>query len=362
METVFTTAEGTTLDTQLGFLARTVVIDNYSQSWAFCPAAGRYVPPYTHGFTVSIAGTNSAIVYWQTPTTFTAAAFGSGQLITTWTDADLPNSSGISVFQPGAGQQVVGSWSVPSGNPQVSATSPAFTLPPGANGVVLTATSGSITEYNSAGLPQSQIIAQGTNTLVTYGIWNLFGSSNNGTFPIYFAAFPSLDSTISFTLSNAVVAANTVVEVSAILNPTLVTILNNTQNPVPIYVPDLVGNQQNVLNVIARLAFTNKSNVYTFQNTITAGSTVNVSTTVPGSNGIAGLYFSFDSAVLSTLQVIFDGTTIALVSSNTTALNAITYNPAITSSAGNKTVSLKNAGSNDFTVTGTMLVASSLVA
>lgn len=85
----------------LGFNALSVTIDNYSQSWAWVPGAGRYVRPWTQGACYLLSATSTGDMEWQTPAGLVPPPVGSGRLTAVWSD-QAPQagtaSEGISVF------------------------------------------------------------------------------------------------------------------------------------------------------------------------------------------------------------------------------------------------------------------------
>jgi hypothetical protein len=62
----FDVANGTNLRTQVGFLARSAIIDNNTSAFAFYQPAGVYIPPHK-GRAVSFPGTHEVALIWQAP-------------------------------------------------------------------------------------------------------------------------------------------------------------------------------------------------------------------------------------------------------------------------------------------------------
>lgn len=62
----FDVPNGTPLDEQLGYIALSVVVDNFTSSWCYVPAAQRYVPPGGGGG-FSLEGTQNAKLVWNAP-------------------------------------------------------------------------------------------------------------------------------------------------------------------------------------------------------------------------------------------------------------------------------------------------------
>jgi hypothetical protein len=62
----FEVNNGVPLDEQLQFMARSVVVDNFTSSWLYVRAARRYVPP-GGGAGLSFPGTQKASIEWRTP-------------------------------------------------------------------------------------------------------------------------------------------------------------------------------------------------------------------------------------------------------------------------------------------------------
>jgi hypothetical protein len=84
-----------------GVVAKSVTIDNYSQSWAWVPMAGRFVRPLTYGAILNLQSpTTTGVIEWRTPGVITAPplAVPPGSLTATWSDAIQTPSAGLSVF------------------------------------------------------------------------------------------------------------------------------------------------------------------------------------------------------------------------------------------------------------------------
>lgn len=58
---------GVTLEQQLGFLSRSVTIDNMTSRYMYVHNVGRFIPPYTHGVTMMLTGTQKAVIDWIAP-------------------------------------------------------------------------------------------------------------------------------------------------------------------------------------------------------------------------------------------------------------------------------------------------------
>lgn len=110
MITSVNATENVNADTTLGQPAFSVIVDNYSGSWAYLPAADTYIRPWIYGQVVQLlAGAQTASIRWRTPPGITAAAVGSGQLATRWTTDILPPAQGLTTFATQAPMVVTGS-------------------------------------------------------------------------------------------------------------------------------------------------------------------------------------------------------------------------------------------------------------
>lgn len=92
MQATFYVTEGTPLNQSLGFVARSVIIDNLTSSWLYVPTASRFVPPYQYAATLTISGSDAADITWPVPTGIVAGPAGNGSAICTFvSDALAPN-------------------------------------------------------------------------------------------------------------------------------------------------------------------------------------------------------------------------------------------------------------------------------
>ncbi len=133
-----TVTEGIPADTPVAELALGVTVDNLSASWLNLPDAGRYVPPWVHGFTTSFtAATPQARVRWLTPSGITVPMAGTGNATLTMTTEALPFNPGVVVTQaqPTSGSAATVSVQPPPNLSFVSVLS--FNLAPGATGTVV---------------------------------------------------------------------------------------------------------------------------------------------------------------------------------------------------------------------------------
>jgi hypothetical protein len=96
-----TYTEGVDGNTSIGFTARAVTIDNYSQSWIYIQGGQKYVRPWAYGCVVPISGMDQGQVQWRTPGSLPVPppTVPIGFVNTHWTDADLPGSEGTLLFQ-----------------------------------------------------------------------------------------------------------------------------------------------------------------------------------------------------------------------------------------------------------------------
>jgi hypothetical protein len=86
------------LDRQLGFVAQSVRVDNYSSHWIYLPSTGMYVPPLVYG-TVLWLNPGSNVAYWlQSPPPGHADGTALESLVVTiWYESPMMPVTGFSV-------------------------------------------------------------------------------------------------------------------------------------------------------------------------------------------------------------------------------------------------------------------------
>lgn len=86
------------LDTQLGFLAHGVMVDNLTGQWLCIPAMSKYIPPNTIGATIRIAeGMQRALLIWEAPAGTTQGNGPTGSFaVVRFTEQPVEASAGLS--------------------------------------------------------------------------------------------------------------------------------------------------------------------------------------------------------------------------------------------------------------------------
>lgn len=92
----FDVNNGTPLDEQLGYIAHSVVVSNFTSAWLYVDAAGLYVPP-GGGVGARIAdGTQKATITWRTPSGKTPGPLIPAEIARVeFSEDQAPASSGI---------------------------------------------------------------------------------------------------------------------------------------------------------------------------------------------------------------------------------------------------------------------------
>ena len=85
-----------TIEEALGFIARAVSIDNYTDRWLYVPAVARYVAPKNVGRIFSLGqGTEKAMLTQEAPPSRVIGVVTAGQLcVTTWYEDELAEQGG----------------------------------------------------------------------------------------------------------------------------------------------------------------------------------------------------------------------------------------------------------------------------
>lgn len=86
------------LDSQLGFTAQSVRLDNYSSHWIFVRSAGIYVPPFVYG-TVLLLDPGVTVAEWllQPPQGHADPTALESLVLSIWYECALPPVTGFSV-------------------------------------------------------------------------------------------------------------------------------------------------------------------------------------------------------------------------------------------------------------------------
>lgn len=86
-----------TLEYSLGFISRSVELDNYTDRWLYLPFVDKYVPPKNVGRIFSLGGgTQLAKVLQAAPSSRVIGAITAGQIVNTvWYEDDLGENPGI---------------------------------------------------------------------------------------------------------------------------------------------------------------------------------------------------------------------------------------------------------------------------
>lgn len=240
----FTAAEGTTLSSDLGFLANTVVVDNLTASWLFMPNVGRFVPPFTYGATFPLgAGVQVAQALWRTPPGVTAPTAGTGQAQLTFTSAALPPSNGVPVIIPsqqvplpvsavvslsnpgGSGSAAtVGQTTINLGTTQASKVVVQYAVPAGANSLIIVgnATGAQTSEFNFS------ITVRGTttNTFYTAGSSGAANTGSQGPPPLAVVIASAADTTIEVTYTGNASGVVATFEVCAVFGTQAIAVQN----------------------------------------------------------------------------------------------------------------------------------------
>ena len=87
-----------TLDAQLGFLAKSVRVDNYSSNWLYFPSAGMYIPPFVWGVMLTLDPATS-VAQWtiSPPLNHTNSGSLQSMVMTIWYEMWQAPSSGGSI-------------------------------------------------------------------------------------------------------------------------------------------------------------------------------------------------------------------------------------------------------------------------
>lgn len=157
MESIYTlTPGGAVLQAQLGFQARSVVVDNLTSQFLLVGASGQRVAPYTPGFIVRLpAGTQQAGAQFATPDGVMAPpANGAERATLRYLDLELPPSPTVG-FQPGTPQQLLATFTG-AGAPLATKF---ITVPSGTHGIAVVS-SDTIPTFSLVGHQSSQLYLQ----------------------------------------------------------------------------------------------------------------------------------------------------------------------------------------------------------
>ena len=87
------------LNQDLGWVAQSVVVDNYSSGWLYIPGAQRYVAPQQLNVTIPIPATQQAEAIWQAPPGQSDTANAGDQATLTYYSEALPPSGAVYALQ-----------------------------------------------------------------------------------------------------------------------------------------------------------------------------------------------------------------------------------------------------------------------
>jgi hypothetical protein len=196
-------------------------------------AAGRYVPPFTYGFTAQLAGgTQAGKVDWSTPPGVIPPTPSGGTAQVVWTSDYLTPSNGQQVVIPS--QATLCTISSSSGTfattPKVGATSftiggadhgsVVFNVPPGTTSLTLLTTCTSITAVQVSGVQSGvQYIPNNTSLTILSGTLT----------PLTFTFSSAADSQVTFSFGGA--GSGGIVELSATTTPQAVSVQDNAGVP-----------------------------------------------------------------------------------------------------------------------------------
>ncbi len=179
-----TITEGVAANPTVPLIAQGVTVDNLSASWLQLPDAGRFVPPFTHGFTTAFVGAVTHVrVEWYTPNGIMSPTAGQGNATLTVSTEALPFNPGVVVVQatptgsatPSQTHVIVDSGSITPVQPVV------VTIGGQPISVVPTAVSAalSITDQNiiAAGASHTVIGGVGGKTITVYSAQQDFGQA-----------------------------------------------------------------------------------------------------------------------------------------------------------------------------------------
>lgn len=89
---------GGTLQSQLGFMARSVWIKNYTNQWVYEPSSGYYAEPYHTNIVIPLPGTQiAALSFGLPPGLAQSTASPKGIVLATWSSSDAAFSQGEAI-------------------------------------------------------------------------------------------------------------------------------------------------------------------------------------------------------------------------------------------------------------------------
>lgn len=351
---VYDTNEGTDLNSTLGFVANSVIVDNYSQSWCYIPAAGRYVRPYTYGQILPVEGTQTGTVRWNTPGSLAVGPVGTGTCHTEWHSDTLPASEGTLIFAGAASTVKLGTTTTTTNG---STTTSQFVLPPNTRAICgMWDNNNASTKITAAnGLrANGQSVQLGQVSTVAVNI------SQMAQFPVVQADTPN----VTFVLNHQAGASNVHWTFWAILDTSVVTIApdmfvtvvggdNAGQSVEAIGVQGVAGGTALGVSVSGAVNPTQANTVTRHANSVGSNATITIYTAPVGGAQLHRVTAEIDSTVATQFTMIIAGTNGPDFPANASVFRSFEFDRLALTNG--QTVQIKNNTTTAGTVRGMVL-------
>lgn len=154
----------------LGWVAKTCIVSNLTNQWAYVVGGQTYIPPGVVNMAVPVDSAQAEIV-WQAPSGVVQPAPVAAQLTSQWYDIDLGANPGVSVAAPSNPAQFLGQQTFFSA---LGVNYKVWTIPPGAYGIYIQPTNAIQKQWDVTIADSLALMTWGTQSCTSQGSALLF--------------------------------------------------------------------------------------------------------------------------------------------------------------------------------------------